>query len=322
MRKFSVAIPAYKTKFLKAAIQSVLRQSFGDFELIILNDCSPEPVGEIVREFADSRIRYCENDTNVGVIDVVDNWNKCLDLANGEFFMCMGDDDELEEGCLEEYDRLIKLYPHQNVFHGQTIVIDENGESLFAPLSRPELESAYELAYYRVFGRKQYVGDFLYNTAALKHAGGYYKLPAAWGSDDITAIRAAKETGIVNTHRIVFRYRQNPYSISSSGLTDVKLEAITSEEAWYHSLLAEKPANDAFDERYPVLLGNECAKFFQKKRLRLIADDMMICPLHLLTWLRRHKEISLSRKMVIYAFIVSIRDRESIKYQKAERDNA
>lgn len=315
MPKFSIAIPAYKTSFLSKAISSVLNQTCKDFELIVLNDCSPEPVEDIVASFSDSRLIYMRNEFNVGMIDVVDNWNKCLSMATGDFFLCMGDDDELENTCLAEYDLLINSYPSLNVYHGQTLVIDENGNAVFSPLTRPEFESVYELAYYRLFGRKQYVGDFLYRTSFLKKQGGYYKLPAAWGSDDITAIIAAKGNGIANTHRTVFKYRSNPYSISSSNNVEIKLEACGLEEKWYQSFLSDDNLCKEEDVVTRYLLKKEIGKSFQKKRLRLIADDLMINPFHLFRWLRMSTEYNLTKSMIVYSAIVSVRDKKSLKFQ-------
>src|SRR3546814_8904185 len=101
MPKFSVCIPAYKSRFLSECIQSILGQSYVDFEVIVLNDCSPEPVEEIVRSFSDARIRYYENEHNVGAIRLTDNWNRCVALADGEFVVIMGDEDRLAR--LEEH---------------------------------------------------------------------------------------------------------------------------------------------------------------------------------------------------------------------------
>src|SRR5690606_42120426 len=94
MVKFSICIPAYKSRFLQECIQSILRQTLDNLELIILNDCSPEPVEEIVFQFEDSRINYVKNSSNVGSLNLVDNWNKCLSLAQGEYIMIMGDRSE------------------------------------------------------------------------------------------------------------------------------------------------------------------------------------------------------------------------------------
>ena len=80
----SIAIPAYKKKFLAEAIQSVLNQSIQDFELIIVNDKSPEDIDCVVENFNDKRIRYFTNDTNLGGKNPAQNWNKCLSYAQGE----------------------------------------------------------------------------------------------------------------------------------------------------------------------------------------------------------------------------------------------
>lgn len=319
MPKYSVAIPAYKSKYIRAAIESVLCQTTDDYEIIILNDCSPEPIAEIVKSYKDSRIKYYENEHNIGIINVVDNWNKCLELANGDYLICMGDDDELAPDCFSIYNEIIDKYPNLDIYHGQAIVIGEEGEPLFAPLSRPEWESALELIYYRMFERKQYVGDFLYRISVLRSNGGFYKLPAAWGSDDISAIIAARQAGIANTHNIVFKYRANPYSISSSGSIDIKMSALTDEEKWYRIFLNEYECKDNNDLLFKNFIFKEIKKHYSKKRLRMIADDLMNEPLHIFRWLKISERIGLTKSMVLYALIMSVRDKKSISYQNQNK---
>lgn len=60
--KFSITIPAYKTAYLKECIESILAQTYTNFELIIVNDASPEDLTSIVHSFDDSRIRYYINE--------------------------------------------------------------------------------------------------------------------------------------------------------------------------------------------------------------------------------------------------------------------
>lgn len=55
--KFTIAIPAYKRTFLKECIDSILAQTYKDFELIIINDASPEDLDSVVECYKDSRIR-------------------------------------------------------------------------------------------------------------------------------------------------------------------------------------------------------------------------------------------------------------------------
>ena len=109
--KFSITIPAFKVKFLKECISSVLSQSYNDYEIIIVNDNSPEDIDTIVKSFDSPRIRYYKNKIGFGAEHVVDNWNKCLEYAQGDFIICMGDDDRLKTNCLANFVTLIKKYP-------------------------------------------------------------------------------------------------------------------------------------------------------------------------------------------------------------------
>lgn len=79
--KFSVAIPAYKRRYLYEAITSVLSQTYQEFELIIVDDCSPEDIKSVVDQLTDGRIRYYRNERNCGAENVVDNWNICLNYC-------------------------------------------------------------------------------------------------------------------------------------------------------------------------------------------------------------------------------------------------
>ena len=98
---FSITIPAYKTRFLDEAIHSVIAQTYQDWQLVIVDDCSPEDLKSIVEPYlADSRVEYYRNEKNCGAVDVVDNWNICLSHCTGDYVICMGDDDRLLPCCL------------------------------------------------------------------------------------------------------------------------------------------------------------------------------------------------------------------------------
>jgi glycosyltransferase involved in cell wall biosynthesis len=241
--KFSITIPTYKSHYLKEAIGSVVGQTYADWELIIVDDCSPEDLRFIVEPFlSDSRIRYYRNEKNCGAVNVVDNWNICLGYCTGDYVICMGDDDRLLPCCLAEYQQLIQKHPGLNVYHTRTEIIDEEGVVTDLQEPRPEWESVLSLIWNRWDHRnKQYIGDFCYDTAYLKNAGGYYKLPLAWGSDDITATLAAKENGIANTQTFGFQYRDNASTITRSTQNiQVKIQARITLCHLTESLLNEK----------------------------------------------------------------------------------
>ena len=93
MPKVSVLTPLYNTnpKFLKEMIESILNQTFDDFEFILLND-SPnnKELKDIVLSYKDNRIIYIENEENIGISK---SRNKLLELAKGEYIAIFDHDD-------------------------------------------------------------------------------------------------------------------------------------------------------------------------------------------------------------------------------------
>ena len=63
MPKVSFIMPAYKARFLKEAIASIIAQTFVDWELVVVDDCSPDNLEQIVSKFKDGRIRYFRNES-------------------------------------------------------------------------------------------------------------------------------------------------------------------------------------------------------------------------------------------------------------------
>ena len=212
--KFSIVIPAYKAEFLEEAIESCLSQRYEDYEIIIVDDASPEHLDGIVARFVDARIRYYRNDVNCGALNVVDNWNICLSYCTGEYVICMGDDDRLLPNCLMEYATLIEKFPDLNVYHAWTEIIDENGNFVKLLEPRPVFESCMSLIWNRWNGRSQFIGDFCFRVSDLREKGGFFKLPEACGSDDISVVRAAWLGGIANTQSVCFEYRNSSRTIS------------------------------------------------------------------------------------------------------------
>tara|TARA_B100001057_G_scaffold186294_1_gene187085 strand:- start:6408 stop:7346 length:939 start_codon:yes stop_codon:yes gene_type:complete len=225
---FTIAIPAYKEIYLEKCINSVVSQSFKNFELIILNDCSPENIKGVVNKFKDSRIRYFENSENVGALNVVDNWNKCSDLSIGDYISIIGDDDILEIDYLEKFYNEIKKYKEKNVFHCRSWIINEYDKKIDITPSLPESEKVFEYIWHRLTGKRiQFIGDFVFKTNHLKKIGGFSKLPLAWYSDDLTSYIASIGNGIQNINKPLFNYRINQFSITSTGNYFHKLEANT-----------------------------------------------------------------------------------------------
>lgn len=105
----SVIMPVYNMEmFVKEAMASILRQTFTDFEFIIVDDASDDSTGDIINSCQDSRIVYCKNDRNRG------NYysrNKGLQIAQGKYIAVMDADDIAMPDRLEKEVAYLEMYP-------------------------------------------------------------------------------------------------------------------------------------------------------------------------------------------------------------------
>ena len=75
----------------------MLAQTLADFELVVIDDASPDDTAQVVARYRDARIRLARNERNAGVQA---NWNRCLELARGRYFKLLPQDDLIAPECL------------------------------------------------------------------------------------------------------------------------------------------------------------------------------------------------------------------------------
>ena len=117
MPKVSFILPAYKRRFLHQVIASIFSQTYKDFELVIVDDASPENLKEVVDDFKDERLRYYRNAENIGGKDLVAAWNHAMEYATGEWCVLASDDDIYSSEYLATMEMLRGKYPHVDIFH-------------------------------------------------------------------------------------------------------------------------------------------------------------------------------------------------------------
>jgi glycosyltransferase involved in cell wall biosynthesis len=94
----SVCIPTYRgAPHVGATIESVLAQTFEDFELIVVDDGSPDETAAVVARYRDPRIRFAQNKRNLGAEA---NWNRCVEMVRGRYVKLLPQDDLLAPECL------------------------------------------------------------------------------------------------------------------------------------------------------------------------------------------------------------------------------
>lgn len=121
----TVAIPTYNgEKFIAEAIESVLGQTFTNFELVVVDNASTDKTAKIVCSFSDPRIKYFRNKRNIGMIK---NWNRAVKLSQGKYLLILGDDDKLKPKFLEKSVVVHQKYPSLGFTFTHCNKMDEKG---------------------------------------------------------------------------------------------------------------------------------------------------------------------------------------------------
>lgn len=212
----TIAIPAYKRRWLAEAIESALAQDYPHVEVVIVNDHSPQRLAEVVAPYlTDSRVRYYENDRNLGRKSIVHNWNRCLDLAHGEFFVLLCDDDLLMTNFVSTLLSLAKKYPQCNVFHGRRVCRDEVNEKIKEDVAWPEYETYKEFMNGGGFDRAHTITEFMYRTEVVRIIK-YVVYPLGWGSDDMSLLKFIQNGGIASSSTCIAVFRMSDEHISGT----------------------------------------------------------------------------------------------------------
>ena len=277
--RYSIGIPAFKGRFLEECINSIVSQTYSDFELIIVNDCSPDDIKGIVTKFNDSRIRYYENEINTGAENVIDNWNKCLNLATGDFFILMGDDDKLGSDYLSQFNMLIDRYSELDVFHCRIKIIDERSEQIGLSNFCPEFESTHDYILNCIQGRsEQFISDFVFRRSSLLSNSGFFKLPLAWSSDYVSAFIACGEKGIAYTANPLFLYRKNQLNINNTSSLEIKRVGIIGIENWVLKYIEDqKKPSQLLKTAFDKFAKDNKEAFIQQMLGRRKINGLYIC---------------------------------------------
>ena len=144
--RVSIGMPVYNCeRYVADAIDSHLRQTYTDFELVITDNASTDRSEEICRSYAarDPRIKYHRNPENVGAGG---NFKRCFELSRGEYFRWTPSDDivgpELLELCVEVLDRdpsVLVAYPRTRLIDGDGRIIGDYDENLHLMQERPSV---------------------------------------------------------------------------------------------------------------------------------------------------------------------------------------
>jgi glycosyltransferase involved in cell wall biosynthesis len=125
----SIGMPVYNgEKYIREALDSILEQTFKDFELIISDNCSTDKTQEICREYAikDSRVKYIIQSENIGVAL---NFEFVLNAAQAKYFIWAASDDFWSNNWLELLHSSVSQYPYTAAF-GEIVVVNQFSQTI------------------------------------------------------------------------------------------------------------------------------------------------------------------------------------------------
>ncbi len=261
--KFTVVTITYNSsKYVRQAIESVLAQTYSDFEYIISDDCSTDNTWEIIQEYNDPRIRAWRNEKNIGEYP---NRNKTLSEAKGEYIYWLDGDDILYKNTIRDYKELIAFFPDAAAIWGVFSVYFDF--IVFPYLFSPqEITGLHFLSNYPI----SLVGftESLFKTNVLKQIGGLnenYKIGDTFIKRRIgceypillyPAGKAFWRTSPNQASRLV---RHNYQSLIEAFQIDE--EIISSGFFPLHDELFEKTLLNFKNRRIKVLINNTLLKF-------------------------------------------------------------
>lgn len=144
----SVNVPTFnRARFVAQAIDSVLRQTFTNWELNIVDNCSTDGTWEIISSYKDSRIRTYRNEENKGMVF---SWNRAVQLSRGQYVCFLADDDWFAPNRLEKLLKFLQDNPECWGVCDYLIEVDENGNRV------AKGQGFFE----KYFNRDIYNGDF------------------------------------------------------------------------------------------------------------------------------------------------------------------
>lgn len=228
--KVSVIMSVYNgEKYLREAIESILNQTFTDFEFIIVIDPSIDNSLEIIQSYDDERIKIINNEKNIGLTKSL---NKALKIAKGEYIARQDADDISLPNRFEEQITYLERYLEVALLGTSAYKIDENGKIIekFTALAKPTIKDLFK-------SNQFYHGSVMLRKGIINELGDYNEL-ITYPQDYELWLRIAKHYKVANLTQLLYKWR---FHGENMGFTNIEQSTIE------HILVLKIARNDLDD---------------------------------------------------------------------------
>jgi len=204
----SIGIPTYNRAdgYLQETLGSALAQTYPNVEIVVADNCSPDATRAVVASYGDPRVRYFRHEPG---IKPNDNFNFCLQQANGAFFLLLHDDDKIDPDFIDTCMRAAGYDKRVGIIRTGTRIINAAGTVIKEGRNRVAGLSLADFILGWFAGKTPlYVCSTLYNTEGLRAKGGFHSRHNLFQDVAATA-RLAAAMGRVDIEKTMASARQH-----------------------------------------------------------------------------------------------------------------
>jgi len=208
--RVSIILPAYNAEYsIRASIESILRQTFKDFELIIVNDGSTDKTKRIIKDFDDPRIVFIDQKENKGLVNAL---NIGIDSATGIYIARQDADDSSQPKRIQKEVEALSKHHDLVIVGTNGNLVDMKGQNI-GTQRMPNHDSAIRMS---LFSSNPFIhGSVMFKADAVRQANGYTH--EAWPAEDYDLwIRLMQEGRGMNIQEPLYNFTLNDDGISSN----------------------------------------------------------------------------------------------------------
>ncbi len=299
MPKVSVIMSTYNdSRYIRQSVESILNQTYKDFEFIIIDDASTDETVSIIKSYNDSRIKLIINKENHGLTK---NLNKALTMVTGQYIARMDGDDISFAKRLEK--QIEYLDKHKDVYLIGTAIRNIGASDLYWRLPDDSEELRIRMLLHPVFAHP----SFMFRKE-LVDEGMLYDESFRTAQDYDFAARVAKNHKIGRLQGVLLNYRVHEKQISQTSnknqvdnaarirmrlLNELGIELTDEQKRFYDEWVAEKVLGraDEYRNAYELIAlfceHNEKVQIYDKQKLNMVLHKLLY------TWIIRSKNVRL-----------------------------